>query len=274
MKRQLNWRYDSLLRRKYGRQNWILVNRQGYKGYFKFPTSTQGKKYRIMMANEMIALSLAKLVGLPVPKQKLITIKGRKGIRRKGLLSEEAMANEVIPWRMAKDEVHHNPELFIENSRLLAQLIAFDAWILNPDRTNRNLILYRNHPAERYKWYLIDHGIALFGSPGVWSLHKAKRLIRSNDSVIFAIHKQKRYVFKIPIGLWAFAQRNKREIDIMIAKIQALTKKDLFEAINDIPPRYLKRSEKTFLRKLLLSRREQLPLIVNTALKQLQFSTQ
>lgn len=162
---QDKWKYRKLLRSRYGRKIWIVARGSGEKGYFKFPLSSRHNDYRILVANEYIAAELARLVGLPAAPVKGLRLKGPGGRHQRGIVSVSANAKEVVPWKKAWPDVHQFPEQHIEQAERLARLVVFDGWILNPDRTNRNLILYRNHAGERFRWYMIDHSLALFGAP-------------------------------------------------------------------------------------------------------------
>ncbi|MEJ8543816.1 HipA family kinase [Brevibacillus borstelensis] len=241
-----------------------MKDRAGTKGYFKFPVTKQWKNYRILLANEYIAAELAGLVGLPAAGVKEISVKGPKGRRPRGIVSLRATAREVIPWKKASPEVHQNPERHVQQSELLAQLAVFDAWIMNPDRTNRNLILYRDQPEDRYRWYLIDHGLALFGSPEKW---KAKRAKRSQASdTLFPRTNRRKTKLRVPAGLKRFTSENRAAVSKMIEKIQALSSQDVSKAIKKVPPTYLKRLEKDYIKRVLRSRQKMLPAFMEEVL--------
>jgi hypothetical protein len=265
------WKFKKVLRNRYGREIWIVKNREGTQGYFKFPVTRQRKNYRILLANEYIAAELAKLVGLPAAKVKEIRVKGRRGWKKRGIVSLKATAKEVIPWKKASPEVHRNPEQHVHQSDLLAQLAVFDAWIMNPDRTNRNLILYRNQADDRYRWYLIDHGIALFGSPERWKTKKARRPQRSG--ALFPRTNRRKKQLRIPAGLKRFTSDKRSLVSQMVEKIQALSPQDIKRAINKVPQKYLKKSEKAYIKRLLCARQKTLPAIMNDVLAHIRPAT-
>ncbi len=43
-------------------------------------------------------------------------------------------------------------------------MFIFDVWILNIDRNSRNIVLYPTGKQNKYDFYLIDHGLSLYGS--------------------------------------------------------------------------------------------------------------
>ncbi|MGG1664171.1 HipA family kinase [Brevibacillus sp. NRS-1366] len=258
------WRYRKLFRKRYGRIIWLVTKRNGEKGYFKFPVQKkQRKEQRILVANEYIAAALAKRVGLPVAKVKLVTVRGPRGIRRRGLLSQKASANKVIPWKRAKKRVYRRLDEKVKKANLLARIAAFDAWIMNPDRNNRNLILYRKKSAKQYKWYLIDHGIAVFGKPSRWSLRKAKRQFRKKKAYKFTMHSgSKKKKQRVPKGLKRFTQDNQKSLDKMVKKIKKLPNSAIRKAVKKVPRGYLKRAERKFITKVLIHRKKQIKKIV------------
>lgn len=189
------WKFKRVLRNRYGRQIWIVANRRGTKGFFKFPSSQNRKEIRILAANEYIASSLAKSVGLPAAKVQRAKVKGPKGMKRIGLVSVKAKAKKLTAWKRAPSKAIKEPEIYVKKAELLAQVIPFDAWIMNPDRTNHNLVLYRNKSSRLYKWYLIDHGIALFGKANKWRLQKARKRFKRKKQFQFSLLSKK--------GQWA-----------------------------------------------------------------------
>ncbi|WP_312116175.1 HipA family kinase [Brevibacillus reuszeri] len=257
------WRYRKLFRKRYGRIIWLVIKRNGKKGFFKFPVQKkQRREHRILVANEYIAAALAKSVGLPVAKVKQVTVRGPRGIRRRGLLSQKASANKVIPWKKAKKRVHRKPQKKVKKGDMLARIVAFDAWIMNPDRNNRNLILYRKKSAKHYKWYLIDHGIAVFGKPSRWSLRKAKRKFRKKKAYKFTMHSGSKKKQRIPKGLKRFTLDNRKSFDKMVKKIKKLPNSVIRKAVKKVPKGCLRRAERKFITKLLIHRKKQIKKIV------------
>lgn len=122
-----------------------------------------------MIANELISAALACKLGFPVSELELAQVTGPDSKKRNGIVSIKNSAQEVITWAEADNKIHKNPDKYIYHLNLLRYLLVFDAWIVNIDRAmGKNLILYRNQKDHKYRWYLIDHGNCLFGSPRKW----------------------------------------------------------------------------------------------------------
>ncbi|MDF2680063.1 MAG: hypothetical protein K0R47_1253 [Brevibacillus sp.] len=256
------WKFKKVVRKRYGRQIWKIATRKGEKGYFKFFVSQKHKDLRILVANEYIAASLAKRLGLPVAKVKKVSVRGPRGIKRKGIVSIRAAGKKVIPWKKAPGKVFRRPHHYVKKADLLAQLVVFDAWIMNPDRTSHNLILYRQKSSKRYKWYLIDHGIALFGKQDQWKLRKAKKAFRRKKQHKFALLSKKGKRLLFPKGLKRFFRANQSAADKMIRKIQRLPRSTIRQAIGKVPKSYLKKTEKKFMTEVLVSRQKRMKKIV------------
>ncbi len=256
---KLKWRYRKHLRRRYGRLIWSVRKRKNRKGYFKSNVRAHHRtSYRILVANEYIAAYLAKKLGLPVAKVLQARVRGPRGYIKRGLVSVKANARKVIPWKKAKSNVKKKPQKYIKNAKKLARLVAFDAWILNPDRSNHNLILYRRKSWKKYKWYGIDHGISLFGNPDKWNLRRAKKKFSCKKAYKFCLHTGDKKKQRIPYGLKRFTRENRKQLDKMVKKIQSLPTSEIKKAIKRVPKGCLKKSEKKFIQKVLQCRRKQM----------------
>lgn len=270
------WKFKKLLRKRYGREIWIVKRRDGTKGYLKIPFISNKNKYRLLVANEYIAAYLARKLGLPVSKLKEISVKGPGRVKKRGLLSIKAKAKEVIPWKKAQFHNSAQIERKVKKAELLAQLIAFDAWILNLDRTNHNLILHRNHPRRRYNWYLIDHGIALFGSPSKWKKRWSRKTYkkpRTYEKTLHSKKSKKSLPLRIPKGLKRYTLQHRSYTEAMVQKISSLSKREIDNAIKKVPKGYLKRAEKAFIRNMLLKRQKHIQQIVEEIFTKLQKQT-
>ncbi|WP_419879623.1 HipA family kinase [Brevibacillus centrosporus] len=268
----LNWKFKRVVRNRYGRQIWMVTNRKGAKGYFKFPSSQKRKELRIQAANEYIAAYLAKSVGLPAATVRRATVKGPKGMKRKGLVSIKANAKKLLPWKEIPKAAYTEPEKYLEKADLLAQVIPFDAWIMNPDRTNHNLILFQNKYARRYKWYLIDHEIALFGKPNQWKLRKARKRFRCKKQYKFSLLSKKGRRLLIPKGLKSFWARHPEASEAMITKIEYLPRSVIRKALGSVPRGYLKKTEKKFIKNVLISRQKKVRRLVQEVVQTFWFS--
>ncbi|MGZ4112234.1 MAG: HipA family kinase [Tumebacillaceae bacterium] len=231
---------------------WIVEDQFATRGYFKFTTEDQWYYAGPMIANEYIAAALAERVGLPVGELEQASIAGADGIVQKGIVSVEVPAFEMRTWAQASDEVRQEPERHVKDIDLLAQTVVFDAWICNVDRAaGKNLILYRNNTEKKYDWYLIDHGLTLYGSPrkwkrGAWNSPFWEQLWR---------------FYNVPKGLLRL-QSNQKVLLPMIEKIEALQPSDIDDALRKVPRGHLKDKERQFIRTLLLHRQKLLRSII------------
>lgn len=227
---------------------WIVTNEKGQKGYFKFTTQKHWFYSGTMIANEFIAAALARQLGFPTAKLEYTSVVGPDGKKQKGIVSVSEDANEVITWYEAPAYVWNQPEKYVEQVDLLSQLVVFDAWITNIDRApGKNLILYRQNSWEKYKWYLIDHGHTLFGSPRKWK----------RGSWNSAIWKKLWRFYNVPRGLLRL-QSCKDNLEPMIRKIENMTRKEIEMAIGEAPKETIQKKEKEFIKKLLLTRKKQI----------------
>jgi hypothetical protein len=238
-------------------QVWVVEDQNSTRGYFKFSTKKQYYFSGPMIANEYIAAALARKLGFPVADLKMATVVGADGRRRRGVVSIAKKACEVLTWHDADAAVYDAPEQHVEQTDLLAMLIVFDAWIANIDRaTGKNLILYRNDRASKYKWYLIDHGHCLYGSPRKWK----------RGAWNAPIWEQVWRFYHVPKGLLRL-QSSRAALHPMIAKIEALTEADLDDALNSVPTGHLSPYVRRFTKRLLLHRQKKLRSIIERWLK-------
>lgn len=256
---RLKWRYRKRLRKKYGRLIWKVKNRKGRKGFFKSTVHRYPRRnYRLLVANEYIAAHLAKSLGLPVARVIQAHVRGPRGRIRRGLISMQVKGGQVIPWKKAKKKLLKKPHKYVKQAKKLARLVAFDAWILNPDRSDHNLILHKKKSGKKYKWYGIDHGISLFGNPTKWNLRRAKKKFSCKKAYKFCLHSGDKKKQRIPRGLKRFTRDNRKQLGKMVKKIQAMPKGKLKKAIRRVPKGLLTKAEKKFIQKVLLCRRKHL----------------
>ena len=227
---------------------WMVENDKGQKGYFKYTTLKHWFYSGTMIANEFIAAALARSLGFPMAQLEYASVLGPKGKKQKGIVSLVEDANEVMTWYEASASVWKEPERHVEQVDLLSQLVVFDAWITNIVRApGKNLILYRNDSWEKYKWYLIDHGHTLYGSPRKWKRGPW-------DGPLW----QKLWRFyNVPRGLLRL-QSSIANIEPMIKKIENLSNREIEMAIEEAPKGTIKKQEKEFIQQLLVTRRKQI----------------
>lgn len=232
---------------------WVVRSSTGKRHFFKTTERKNPYYAGTMVANEFIAAALANKLGFPVGRLVLAKVKGPDGVWRKGIISKEVGAREVITWNSAKAAVKRTPEKYIKNLQKLKALVVFDAWIVNIDRgKGNNIILYRNHPKAKYDWYLIDHANTLYGSRYKW-----KRRGVWNRTFWQKLWKY----YHVPKGMLRL-QSSPQSINPMIRKIASLTAQDIDKAIGRVPRSHLKKRSARFIRKLLITRQRQLPAIL------------
>ncbi|WP_156157954.1 HipA family kinase [Gordoniibacillus kamchatkensis] len=246
------WKLIRAWKAKRQGQVWVVRSHSGRNGYFKFTRKDQWYFSGPMIANEYIAAALAAKLGLPVAKLELATVAGPDGRLQKGLVSVAARAKEVTTWNEAGEAVRSHPAKYVKRADLLRSLIVFDAWIANIDRASgKNLVLYRSSGDEKYRWYLIDHGHTLYGSPRKWA-----RGAWNNPLW------QKLWTFyHTPKGLLRLQSSWKR-LDPMVRRIEKLTPAHIDQALDSVPVGCLRTNERRFIRRLLLTRKKQLRSII------------
>ncbi|MDA8235704.1 MAG: hypothetical protein M0Z31_13070 [Clostridia bacterium] len=245
------WVFKKLYKNKLQGQVWIVENQFGQRGYFKFTTPRQWYYSGPMIADELIAAALAKELGLPVANLDLAVVRGPTGAPQKGLVSVGVSAKEVITWEEAK-KIHHNPNEHVNNANLLCSIVVFDAWIVNIDRAlGRNLVLYRNNPADKFDWYLIDHGHTLHDSPHKWKRGEWK-----------SRHWERLWRFhSVPKGFLNLGF-SREKLEPMINKIENLPPSAIDQAIKKAPRKYLNPRGRLFIKGLLLYRQKKIRTII------------
>jgi hypothetical protein len=159
----------------------------------KFQGAGQGPK---ALAAEVIAGELARALGLPVPEQVFVEIG-----RAMGLAEPDPEIQELIVGSAGTNlgidflpgAAGYSPALaWAPDARLAAEVVWFDAFVTNVDRTprNPNLLLWHD------RLWLIDHGAALYRQHrGLRPLEDAQRpfpqiaehvLLRSAASILAA----------------------------------------------------------------------------------------
>ena len=125
----------------------------------KFCGAAQGVR---ALAAEVIAAQLAKHLGLPIPDTALIDlpqqlVTAEPDPELQDLLKASVGLNfaiDYLPGALVYDPAAKRPV----SSRLASQVVWFDAWLTNIDRTAKNTNLLWWHG----KLWLIDHGASLY----------------------------------------------------------------------------------------------------------------
>jgi hypothetical protein len=259
----MRWKYAGRMKRETRKKVWKVRDKRGNIGFFKYPykRTKKSRKHRQMLVNEYLAISLAKSLGFPVANFKPAMVSGPDRRKVRGYISRRVNAKEVITWERAKKEVKYCPEWFVNDIKRLAQVIVFDAWILNKDRTSVNLVLYRDSTKEKYNWYLIDHGSALLGSPTNSPFARVKGFK----------HPQLKKSMRIPTGMKKVVLSNRSAVDEMVNRIQGLPESEITRAIDTVPKQLaLTKRKKEFLRRLLQYRQKCIDLIMLDILDQIK----
>lgn len=245
---QSRWKLDRMWKDKLQGSVWVVEDDDGNRGYFKFTEPQRWYYSGTMVANEMIAARLAQLLEIPVVELEQAEIADPDGNARQGIVSREHTARELISWQEAGAKVRSDPRKYVKHLDSLQALVVFDAWIMNVDRaTGKNLILYRNEPHEKYDWYLIDHGLALFGSPSKWAKNPY-------GSAYWGLLWQ---YYHVPKGLLQL-QSSPDKLEPMIRKIESIRKSDIVRIVRQVPERFLPVEQRDFTVKLLTDRQKQL----------------
>lgn len=242
------WKLRKVWKEKRQGHVWIVTSNLGRQGYFKFAKAEHKYYSGTMIANEWIAAMLAEKLGFPVAELQLATIIGPDGVVQDGLVSVKVKASEIATWRSVDKNVRHKAERYVNHVELFRMVVVFDAWITNVDRAaGKNLVLYRNDAKANYDWYLIDHGLSLYGSPNKWRRHEWN-----------ASYWQKLWMFHhVPEGMLRL-QSSLQELEPMISRIEAMSDQEIDHVLAIGSRQLCDESERQFIRQLLISRRSQL----------------
>jgi hypothetical protein len=233
---------------------WVVEDRSGERGLFKFATEQQWYFSGPLVANEVVASSLSQRLGLPVAELEHASVQGLDGVWREGIVALASTAPETIPWSEAHDRIHDRAEEHVNQIDLLSQLVVFDAWIANIDRASgQNLVLYRQHPDERYDWYLAGHGHSLYGSPRKWA----------RGAWHMPIWEQLWRFYNVPKGLLRL-QSSMEALEPMILKIEGLKESEIEGVLRQVPRGALRPRERQFIKRLLLRRQKRLRKIIES----------
>lgn len=238
---------------------WTVRRDDGTLGYFKFATPAQWKYSGPMAANEWMTRNLARVLGLPVAHLEMADVVGPKGQSVRGVVSVVPKRAEarLSTWQALPGSVKHDPEPVLRRFSLLCQLVVFDAWTVNVDRAaGKNLILWRQGSDERFHWYLIDHGLTLYGAPYKWGVHPV------HDPYWGDLWRY----YHVPEGLLS-AQSRWEALKPMVKKIEALPVQLVQEVVASVPDKTLSPDLAAFTLALLLQRQRTLRTIVERWLR-------
>lgn len=131
---------------------YLVMNNQRHLAYFK---CVSRKRPLPAPANEVISYLLAIRLNLPTVLTQLAYVEGMMGVL------SFPIPGQGYPWECLTKEEREDLEQYFFHPRELIKILVFDTWIMNDDRTRRNLF-YTRMPGElKYRIYLIDHGAGL-----------------------------------------------------------------------------------------------------------------
>ena len=151
-----------------------------------------------------------------------------------------------------------NPFNHIEDALGLLKVFVFDVWIINIDRNNRNIILYKSKENSlRYNYYLIDHGLSLFGA-FTWK-HQSWKSDYWNH-----VYKYNRRYLK---GLPGFIVNNLEKLNYCITELQGLPDSRIEEIIQQLPSDILIPRNRRIIKNFLIKRKANLNTIIENWLE-------
>ncbi|GEB33370.1 MULTISPECIES: HipA family kinase [Brevibacillus] len=235
------WRTHRRFSRRFGTvwSVWRSVNGKIQRGYFKFPCK-KNAKWGNVIANELIAYHLAKLLELNVATVELTVVEGKQGI----VSIAKPMAAH-FNWFQLTKKTGGSPVKHLHNPEQLLLTFVFDIWICNIDRHGGNLIVFPK--GKHYDFYLIDHGSAVLGGVTWRKIHW---------SADYWLNVSK-YNFHYPRGLRAYI-RTFRQLLPHVDKIEKIPEHMIRDIVETVPENVLPKLEKEMVVEMLLYRQKKL----------------
>ncbi len=204
-------------------QVWRVNEPGGKVGFFKFAFKEQWYDAGPIVGNEWIAATLAKRTGFETAELDVVSIPYGNTLLS-GIVSIQKDISPIVSWRTLDKSVTERPYEFLNDADNLFGVIAFDTWITNLDRgSGKNILFYRPKGQQRFQFYLIDHGYALYGCERKWALH----------SPLDAYWHQIWDFYHIPKGWQAFA--TKRVLKQATEAIHSLDEHVIRHIVDDVP---------------------------------------
>jgi hypothetical protein len=249
----------------------LILFSDGRKYIVKFKNNPiQGTR---ALVNEYVAGRLAQLLGLPVPRFKIVHI-SRQFFRDNPTLFRyrfqpgHQFASEYIPNCLKKIDKKSLTQLNIINRKHLAGIIVFDQWVNNIDRRNRNILLRPISRDRGYKLFMIDQGHSF----SYFDYLSHKRECRwTPETLEFLPQKLKPNAFY----RWCKRRSRREAFAWYLKKIQQLSEKQIHQVIASIPKDWhLSRTEREALYDYLIKARKMLPNLIEDYLKKDEKNTQ
>ena len=227
---------------------WLVYNKENpsITGFFKHDTNSSKKYSGNVAVNEYLAYLIGKELSLPVASLLQSEINGIKGVISLKKVNQKILYN----WNHIKNK--QNPFRKIINPDLLIKMFIFDIFIVNIDRNNRNIVLYKSDKKELYDFYLIDHGLSLLGA---FKWKKKSPVAEYWDDVD---HYNNRYLKHLP----NYLLRNKKMLMHYTKEIMTLDNDRITNLINEQPHDILDDRSKERLNEFLIKRKSNLNKIV------------
>lgn len=160
------------------------------------------------LVNEVVCAELATKLELPIPARRYLEFQDKLWFG--------------MEWRADQSNLTEQTLNNLTNKDKVADLIAFDVFVCNPDRHDGNIIVQKVSPVlHLYTFFVIDHSHALVGTRT-----RAQQLISgSTDTTSYLRHN--RMLLALIHSLTQF--------DEFIGRVQALTKTEIAEVIDSVP---------------------------------------
>lgn len=214
----------------------IVINHHNHLAYFKCVSK---KRPLPAPANEILAYLLAIRLNLPTAKTQLAYVEGTAGI----LIFP--VPGQGYPWERLTREERADLEQSFFHPRELIKVLVFDTWIINDDRTRRNLFYTRLPGESKYRFFLIDHGASL--------LSLRRRNEKTWQEAKWNLVEQFARITDITGQIGTI-----NDLEQPISQIEAIGDSEIFTIVNQIPEEFLSPLLARATIELLITRRDAL----------------
>lgn len=214
------------------------------KGFFKIPPQNPRYHVKHSLANELIASRLAKLLGLNAAEVELAEVNGRLGV-----VSVVQPAPGHYNWNQLGRRVNGSIFKHLTNPEQILQTFVFDIWICNVDRHGGNIVTIPR--GKKYSFYLIDHGIALLGAVSF-------RGVPWQSSYWNHVNRYNRHYIK---GMKSRIH-SYQQLEPFVEEIQDIPVWRIYQVVDGISDAILASSKKEIVKKMLVTRQQNLHTIV------------
>lgn len=209
-----------------------------------------------MLSNEWVSYCLARFLGLPIPYAQMVEIPEEFILKVPELSNMENSKYQFASMYVQKTyNLHEVPDIHrIINDHQIANILVFDYWLYNMDRTRKNILLCEETP-NSYQLWIIDHAVA-FGSSN-WELAELETL--PFEILESATHK-----------FLATFVKDEKEFFEAIETIQKIPIHLIEEIVELIPNEWMmsKKEKEAIVRNLVNRRKEVLPKLIQKFIKE------